>query len=93
MKCHRRQQSWVLRYVMNEFLEFWNSDFLTQDSFSSLFNSRQACRMNDFDNNKEKHTVCTGEIRGVSGLEWDSQGWHPRPRELLVPGTLQQRAV
>lgn len=52
--------------------------------------------MTDFDNNKEKHTVCTGEIRRkgfVSGLEWDSWGWHPRPRELSVPGTLQPSAI
>lgn len=52
--------------------------------------------MTDFDNNKEKHTMCTGEIRRkrfVSGLEWDSWGQHPRPRELPVPGMLQQRAI
>ena len=52
--------------------------------------------MTDFDNSKEKHTVCTGEIRikgFVSGLEWDSQGWHPCPTELSVPGTLQQSAI
>lgn len=52
--------------------------------------------MTDFDNNKEKHTVCTGEIRRkgfVSGLERDSRGRHPRPRELSVPGMLQQSAI
>lgn len=50
--------------------------------------------MTDFDNNKEKHTVCTGEIRRfVSGLEWDSWGQHPHVRELPVSGMLQQRAV
>lgn len=52
--------------------------------------------MTDFDNNKEKHSVCTGEIRRegfVSGLEWDSRGRRPRPRELSVPGTLRQSAI
>lgn len=43
--------------------------------------------MSDLNNNKEKHTVCTGEIirKGfMSGLEWDSWGHNPRS----VPGTL-----
>lgn len=47
--------------------------------------------MTDLDNNKEKHTVCTGEIiiKGfMSGLEWDSWGHNPHPRELSVTRTL-----
>lgn len=54
-----------------------NSDFLGQDTFASLLNSEQACRMTDLDNNEEKHTVCTGEIirKGfMSGLEWGILG-------------------
>lgn len=68
-----------------------NNDFLRQDCFASLLNSKQACRMTDLDNNKEKHTVCTDKIlrKGfMSGLEWDSWGHNPHPRELSVPGTL-----
>lgn len=52
--------------------------------------------MTDFDNNKEKHTVCTVEIRRkglVGGFEWDSWGWHPCLRELSVSGRLQQSAI
>lgn len=47
--------------------------------------------MTDLDNNKEKHTVGTGEIirKGfMSGLEWYSWGHNPHPRELSVPGIL-----
>ena len=73
-----------------------NGDFLMQDSFASLLNSRKACRMADFNNNnKEKHSVHRGNNKkricawfgvGLSALASPSEG-------AVATRTVQQSAI